>query len=91
MGYADENCRGDGDKGFHISQGNFERIHLATDFFQHRQRGQFAALQTTRWKHGKVSRQMRQLGMQFPPEVLNKFSDWIPHVSHQGITASLHH
>jgi len=34
--------------------------------------------------------QMGQIGMQFLPEVLDKFPDSIPHVGHQGITGILH-
>jgi hypothetical protein len=37
-------------------------------------------------KNGDVCRKMRQIGMQFLPEVLNKLPDGIPHVGHQGIT-----
>ncbi len=34
--------------------------------------------------------QMGQIGMQFLPELLYKFPDGIPNVSHQGITGILH-
>ena len=37
-----------------------------------------------------MSGQMGQIGMKFLPEVLNKFPDGIPNVSHQGITGILH-
>jgi hypothetical protein len=33
---------------------------------------------------------MGKIGMQFLPEVLDKFPDSIPHVGHQGITGILH-
>jgi len=34
--------------------------------------------------------QMGEIGMQFLPEVLDKFPDRIPHIGHQGITGILH-
>jgi hypothetical protein len=37
-----------------------------------------------------VRGKMRQVGMQFLPEILDKFPDRIPHVGHQGITGILH-
>ena len=34
--------------------------------------------------------QMRQIGMQFLPEVLDKLPDGIPHIGYQGVTGTLH-
>ena len=69
---------------------DFERFGLAADIFERLERCDFPSLQPARGEDGHMSGQMRQIGMQFLPEVLHKFPDSIPHIGHQGITGILH-
>ena len=88
--HSDKNGWSHGDKGFDVAQSHFERLGFAADIFQSFERRDLPSVQTARGEDGHVSGQMGQIGMQLLPEVLHKFPDSIPHISHQGITGILH-
>ena len=79
-----------GTESFNIAQRDRKRRHLTADFFQGLTRGPLRPLQNARRKHGQMSRQMREFGVQLAAEVFDKFSDRISYVGHQGITRSQH-
>jgi hypothetical protein len=91
VGHADENCRRKRTEGFNLTQRDHKRFHLAAHLFQGFTRGHFTPLKDTRRKHGQMSREMRELGVQLAPEMFDELSDWISQVSHQGVTRVRHH
>jgi hypothetical protein len=90
MGHADENCGSYGDKGFDVTERDLKSLSLATDVFDSLQGREFTAAQPAGGKYGQMGGQMGQIGVQFLPEVLDKFPDSIPHIGHEGITGILH-
>ena len=50
----------------------------------------FTPLQQARRKHGQMSGQMGQFGVQLAAEAFDKFPDRISYVGHQGITRGQH-
>ena len=91
MCHADENCGSYRNEGLDFSQRNLKRLRFLTNPLQTFNGRGFASGQKTRWQKGDVRGQMRQFGMEFPPERFNKLPNWIPDVSYQGITLFLRH
>src|ERR1700722_3508366 len=90
MVHADKNRRRYRDKSLDVTESDFEPLSPAAYFFDRLKRRRFASLQLAWRGGGQMSRYVRQIGMQFLPEVFHKFPDSISHISHQGVTGILH-
>src|ERR1700693_5859081 len=90
IGHADINRRSGGNKRLHVAQGHFERLSLAADSRKHLQGGAFGPAQQPWRQKGNVGSEMRQVGMQLPPEVLHELSHRTSHIRYQRIPRALH-
>jgi hypothetical protein len=70
------NCGSGGDKALHIAQSDFEGLDLAANLGQYTEGGKFGSLQKPGRQEGKMSGELRQIGMQFLAEVLHELPHW---------------
>jgi hypothetical protein len=80
--HANENRGRDRDKGFDLSQRDFEWLHLPAVSFENLKRRWFATGQQSRRQKSDVGRQVGKFRMQLPAEVLYELSHLVPYVSH---------
>src|SRR5215470_4120856 len=94
MRYPNENGRRHGDEGFDVAESDLERIHAAAGFGQRFQgcafpiRGRMR--KATRRKNRDMGGEVRKVGVQFPPKVLDELPYRVPNVSHQRVERVWH-
>src|SRR3974390_57061 len=87
---ADKDRRRDRDKGFDPSQRYFEGLFIATDAFENLQGFGLSPAQLPGGQDGEMGRQVRKVGMEFAPEVLDELSCGVFQIRHQRVTRILH-
>src|SRR5258708_5363418 len=88
--HADVHGWRNGDKSLHVAQTDFEGLRAATHSFQNLKRSALGSLDRSWRQQSKMRRQMRQIGMQLPPQVLHELSHRTRDVSYQRVTRVLH-
>lgn len=76
--YANINSWSDWTKGIHFTQFYGERQFFATDPIEQLEGFAFGAGQGTRWQNRQVSRQVRELRMQFAAKLFDELPSRIP-------------
>jgi hypothetical protein len=78
------------DKRLHLAERHLKSLDAAARFREALYGRAFCVGERSRRQNGHMRCELGQLGMEFPTELFEKISNWIPNVGDQGVTGRLH-